>query len=250
MAGSGGIGIYGKVPGLGDFFTRRLPATFTDVMDGWLQEAIHGSKEVLGESWLHHYLAAPMWRFGLGAGVAGNEAWIGVLVASVDRVGRYFPLVLTAPIAAGSDLPASFERNSGWLAALEDAADAALQYRADAERLEALLASIAAPAGVPAAAGDGDQTLPLPRSNRLALSVTIDDPAAAEGWTAVARQMLSGIDHSGCLWHAAIYGEPPRFLVTEGLPGPRQFCAMLSGQWLECGWEMINGAAAPLVEWR
>ena len=50
------VGWYGKIPSLGDFVSRRLPASFIDIWDTWLQKAMATSREQLGEHWLDLYL--------------------------------------------------------------------------------------------------------------------------------------------------------------------------------------------------
>src|SRR5262245_21977886 len=57
---------------------------------------LSSSREALGDGWLDAYLSGPIWRFLLGAGVAGPSPVIGTLMPSVDRVGRYFPLTIAA----------------------------------------------------------------------------------------------------------------------------------------------------------
>ena len=37
------VGWYGKIPGTGDFIARRVPGTFSEPWDRWLQGAIEGS---------------------------------------------------------------------------------------------------------------------------------------------------------------------------------------------------------------
>jgi type VI secretion system protein ImpM len=91
-------GFYGKLPGLGDFVTRRLPAQFVQPWDLWLRESLAASKAQLAQEWLDHYLTSPLWRFVLSPGIAGQFGWAGVLMPSVDRVGRYFPLTLACPL--------------------------------------------------------------------------------------------------------------------------------------------------------
>ncbi len=83
-------GIFGKLPWLGDFVTRRLPHSFVEPWDDWLQRGMAATREALGDGWLDSFLTAPVWRFLLPAGSAG-PAMAGVLMPSVDRVGRYFP---------------------------------------------------------------------------------------------------------------------------------------------------------------
>ena len=97
-------GFYGKLPSQGDFVSRRLPWEFTSGWDDWLQQGLLASRTSLGERWLGLYLSAPVWRFQLAAGVCGPQGWRGFFFASVDRVGRYFPLTVAVADAAG-DVP-------------------------------------------------------------------------------------------------------------------------------------------------
>jgi len=92
------VGFYGKLPCNGDFLQRRVPQEFIDVWDPWLQECIHASREALREDWLNAYLTSPVWRFVLAEGVCGSGAYAGVMLPSVDRVGRYFPLTIVAQL--------------------------------------------------------------------------------------------------------------------------------------------------------
>jgi type VI secretion system protein ImpM len=90
------VGLYGKLPCRGDFVQRRLPREFVEPWDGWLQECLTQSRGQLQERWLDAYLVSPVWRFALASGVCGEAAYAGVLLPSVDLVGRYFPLTLVA----------------------------------------------------------------------------------------------------------------------------------------------------------
>ncbi|HEY0686691.1 MAG TPA: type VI secretion system-associated protein TagF [Steroidobacter sp.] len=100
MDTSNDIGFYGKLPCRGDFLQRRVPMPFVEVWDAWLQECMHASKEQLQEAWLDAYLTGPVWRFVLDVGVCGDDSYAGILVPSVDRVGRYFPLTVVARLEA------------------------------------------------------------------------------------------------------------------------------------------------------
>jgi len=53
-----------------------------------------------GEDWLDSYLTAPIWRFLLSSGVCGQMPMLGVMMPSVDRVGRYFPLTVVVELPA------------------------------------------------------------------------------------------------------------------------------------------------------
>jgi type VI secretion system protein ImpM len=90
------VGFYGKLPARGDFVRAGLPRDFTDPWDDWLRSVIAGSRSLMGEAWLPAFLEAPVWRFNLPPGMCGAQAAIGLMLPSVDRAGRYFPLTFAA----------------------------------------------------------------------------------------------------------------------------------------------------------
>lgn len=145
-------GFYGKIPSQGDFVTRRLPWEFTSAWDDWLQQGMHASRAALGDRWLELYLSAPIWRFQLAPGLCGPLGWRGVFFASVDRVGRYFPLTLAfASAQAGARTgpgvaPTLAVDETGWFAA-EEAALAGLDPLLPIDEFERALQSLAEPAG-------------------------------------------------------------------------------------------------------
>jgi type VI secretion system protein ImpM len=134
-------GWFGKLPGMGDFAHRRLPESFRSVWDQWLQRGLARLKD-RHDDWTSHYLEAPIWCFALGPQVVGEGAWIGVLMPSVDGVGRYFPFTMAVELDAsvgevlrGDALQVALRWWSrGTLAALEG-----LEGDLDALRFDAVL---------------------------------------------------------------------------------------------------------------
>ena len=92
------VGFYGKLPSHGDFLRRRVSDGFVGVWDAWLQECVAASRDALADRWLDVYLTSPAWRFVCAPGACGQSAVAGVMVPSVDRVGRYFPLTVVAEL--------------------------------------------------------------------------------------------------------------------------------------------------------
>ncbi len=129
-------GIYGKAPSHGDFLTRRLPRLFVDNWDAWLRSALAASRNEMDSHWLDVYLTSPIWRFVLSAGNCGPEAWAGVLMPSVDSVGRYFPLTLAAPVHRKDQLPSLLSMGSEWFDKLEMLALSALDDDFDLEEFD------------------------------------------------------------------------------------------------------------------
>jgi type VI secretion system protein ImpM len=132
-------GWFGKMPCLGDFASRRLDADFIDVWDAWLQRSIAASRESLGDAWLDMFLRAPMWRFVLMPGACGPDAWAGLMLPSVDRVGRYFPLTFALRVRGIKDDITSLFAARNWYQGLEQIGLLALSADFSAEALEAHL---------------------------------------------------------------------------------------------------------------
>lgn len=145
-------GWYGKLPALGDFASRRLPDEFIAQWDDWLLQGLGRCRESLGPAWLALYLVAPVQRFALAPGILGGVAWGGLVMSSVDRVGRHFPLTLAAPVGSMTCALA----DPGWYDALEACARRVLDLQRTVDDLETDLADLAGQAPPP---WDEDATL-------------------------------------------------------------------------------------------
>lgn len=132
-------GFFGKVRSHGDFVGRRLPPSFRQPWDDWLQAGLLQSRHDLGAAWLPAWIEGAIWRFSLAPGVCGDSAWSGVMMPGVDQVGRYFPLTIAAPLAT---LPGDVD---AWFITLEDLALGSLEDNFDIERFDAALAALTVP---------------------------------------------------------------------------------------------------------
>jgi type VI secretion system protein ImpM len=131
---------FGKLPGMGDFAQRRLAPEFLELWDPWLQTGLQHLRAER-EDWLAHYLEAPVWFFALGPHIASPHPWIGVLMPSVDSVGRYFPLTLAIELVPSDDATEvhSLARMHRWWEHSAKAALAALDANMDAGRFDSSL---------------------------------------------------------------------------------------------------------------
>ena len=136
------LGFYGKLPQNGDFITRNLGQAFIQPWDAWLQQALFTSQQQLGINWLQRYLTSPIWRFVLSAGVCGDSAWAGILMPSVDKVGRYFPLTIAVPLDNIQDLADIFLFNHQWFMQLETVALIGLEGKVSIAEFEKSLLTI------------------------------------------------------------------------------------------------------------
>jgi type VI secretion system protein ImpM len=126
------LGFSGKIPARGDFVGSGLPRDFVDPWHQWQSGVIAGSRSLMGDVWLDAFLEAPVWRFILPPGLCGTRAAVGLIMPSVDKVGRYFPLTFAALPAAGTPRAEDW---AAWLDAVESLGRLALDADAPPERL-------------------------------------------------------------------------------------------------------------------
>ena len=138
-------GFYGKAPAFGDFVRRRLPRSVLDSWDGWLQQSIFKSREQLSEAWLEDYLTSPLWRFVLSPGVCGDHATGGVLMPSVDSVGRYYPMTIAILLPDGSNPLTVADEGETWFRGAEEIALYCLDDDFRMKELETRLSDLGSP---------------------------------------------------------------------------------------------------------
>jgi type VI secretion system protein ImpM len=211
-------GWYGKLPSLGDFANRRLPTAFIDTWDGWLQGVLQATQDAIGPSWLDSYLTTPIWRFALLPGLLGVSGWAGVLMPSVDRVGRYFPLSVIVELPSYAAVARAVFKGGDWFAGLEDATLGMLDSGRGPADLDETLATL--PLSLPAAE-DVDDSADSPRPL-----------SSIEGFESVAggRALAAWAQHKGwrALWwtRGRVDGQPLIFTCT-GLPTAEEFGKLL-----------------------
>jgi len=124
-------GWHGKLPTLGDFATRRLDSDFVNVWDNWISSGLAKLRTRGDGQWLEAYLGSPTWRFLLTPNFLPapmqKQTWAGVVMPSVDRVGRYYPLTIAWELPR---IPLDEHARSelwSWFHRLEDLAVDAMQ---------------------------------------------------------------------------------------------------------------------------
>ena len=247
MEGLTEVGFYGKLPCRGDFLQRRAPQDFVDVWDAWLQESLHETRKRLGEAWLDTYLTGPVWRFALSAGVCGENAYIGILVPSVDRVGRYFPLTVVARLESHECLLAVACASGGWFEAAEslvldaleaealdfdtfDEQIALLRERLDTEGAAESLRLLRLLESSPFPADFNRWQIPLPAVLSLQNAVN-----------ALAHRELSRLlTPLATWWTEGSNTVAASWLCTRGLPDVSGSVALLTGDWPGGNWATVG----------
>ncbi len=245
------VGLYGKLPSHGDFLRRRTSDAFVSVWDAWLQDCLAASRATLGDRWLDVYLTSPAWRFTGGAGTCGPSPVIGLMVPSVDRVGRYFPLTIVAELPPHANLVTAITRAASFFDRAERLAIHTLEAEfidfEDFDQQVGLLADELAFVAVP----------PSVVFDRLAAAVLDGDPrtcwqlpiASAEDLAPAFEQLLSHrlaatYDPPMVWWTEGSSIVEPSCLIARGLPAPDTFAALLDGSWQQHRWRPVPAQIA------
>jgi type VI secretion system protein ImpM len=247
-----GIGFYGKLPSHGDFLRRRVADAFVGVWDGWLQECIAASRSALGERWLDVYLTSPAWRFACAPGACGPAPVAGVMVPSVDRVGRYFPLTIVVQLPADAPLFTTVVRADPFFEQVERLVIETLGADVvDFDRFDEQLMML------------GHDLAPaVPENVRLEPSseAVLDDSqsawqlpigSAANLGSALEQLMvhrLSALYAPLVMWWTDGSAKvEPSCLITKGLPHPDSFAALLDGSWASGQWQSVAAQVEPTL---
>jgi len=234
-------GYHGKLIAKGDFVTRRLPRSFVGPWDGWLQDVIGGSRARMGEAWLDAYLTSPIWRFALPAGLCGESAAAGVLMPSVDRVGRYFPLTIVALVTESLDLLAVPVAAAEWFDKAEELVRSALADAFDFDGFDAQVAALGLPIGGEHAAAPVAET-----GSALRLAIP-SAHAVDQAYRRLAARFLSASYPQCTLWWTSGSDEiAATFIACNGLPPAESFAAFLDGRW--SAWGLDGSAPAGISE--
>ena len=209
---------------LGDFAHRRLPPPFVTVCDAWLSQGMTASREALGAGWQESYLTAPLWCFAWSPRIVDEQWWFGVLMPSVDAVGRYFPLVIAV---SAPQAPSDAQALAQWAQWYESVGHCAMQTLQDGATLEAFEQALAAKttpteatANAPADAGDAEWQLH-----------TANAAWPQDAPTIILRSLAARLEAHSILWpqQSSIEHAPP-VTVMQGLPAAERFVGLLHGE--------------------
>ena len=233
-------GFFGKLPARGDFVGRRLDQAFRSQFDDWLQKSIATSKRQLGAAWLPAYLNTPIWRFVLGPDLCGSKPTLGVMMPSVDRVGRYFPLVIAAQLPGCLSPGSMFQRGRAWFDAAEELILRSLDDDFDLDSFDRDVVAM----GVPAYQRAGEDG----RASGLRMDLH-EDGDMSPTYARILDQVLMGHNVPFSLWWTQGSDKVrASVLLSGGLPAPVNFAAFLDGQWDEWGWGTPGDGQARLAD--
>ena len=216
------IGIYGKLPAHGDFIDRRLSHEFRATWDTWLRRCIAVSREQLGEHWLSTYLTSPAWRFCFTSGVIDKHVWAGVMIPSVDSIGRYFPFCIVKEYPENTN---SFELQQNleqWYQTIEEIAMQGLSQQSNADTLIKLIDQVQP---------TNDTKSMLGKYGNLIVAQQANDSSITASHGYFTQSLLNKLDvpSSHSLWSTTSFNNTS--IICQGLPACERYHSMLSSQW-------------------
>lgn len=233
------VGYHGKVPTHGDFVSRGLPNTFIGPWDVWLQEAIHTSRQQLGNNWLDYYLTSPLYRFVLSPGICGDSAWMGMLMPSVDRVGRYYPMTISLKDHEASNPFVALQKHSGWFEQVELLALSCLKDDFNLDNFYQGICQL-----TPDFANQPpDKVKPFTSQDGMAFPAAFWQPLKTLGaMPDILPSILDKLLKDHCFayslwWTQGSEHVSPSLLICAGLPPFDSIAAMFDGNWQQWGWE-------------
>lgn len=210
------LGFYGKLASRGDFVSRALPQSFIGPWDSWLAAGLLASQTCLGAEWLKVYLVSPLWRFVLAPGVCGPDAATGVVMPSIDRVGRYFPLAVVALLDHDTNPASLVGGPDAWF-----------------EQAEELLLSTLDSGATFESFNHGVDQLGVPPAERRAVDsrfAGLQRVAADEPHGRISALAEQACDGASLWWGRGSQTISPGLLRCQGLPATGDFAQFLLGQ--------------------
>ena len=225
-------GVYGKLPAHGDFIQRNLSPGFVRQWDVWLQHFVAGAKDKMGADWLDIYLTSPMWRFALSHGVIDDSRWAGILMPSVDQVGRYFPFTIAVRLPDNLNPMEFMSFQMPWYSAVEELGLLALNGEIELDDLVQALAEVKFPLDSAYTA-----TGKLTDSYAMQIDMEFEEQSAASAYPYMLDALLVKLLSSYSIWSTTGSERvAPCVFDVQGLPAVSKLPAMLDGQWQQWGW--------------
>ena len=224
-------GLYGKLPAHGDFVIRNLPSNFVNDWDRWLQQFMSGTRERIGEDWLNIYLTSPLWRFVLSPGVIDANVWAGIMMPSVDRVGRYFPFSIALKLPSETNPLEFLSAWANWFSEIEALALSALHGQITLDELSAQLEK-----GNLKIVSSYKRGEHMQNAKVLQAEMEFEEQLPTSVYSQFLDYFLSESFSSYSVWGTdGSERVAPCVFTTQHLPAVEKASAMLDGQWKQ--WE-------------
>ncbi|POF33788.1 type VI secretion system-associated protein TagF [Roseibium marinum] len=234
-------GYFGKRPLERDFVFDGLAAGMTDVWAGLMSDWLASVQTTLPATWKKLYFEGPAWRFAIGPGLIGGTAWCGLLSASVDAVGRSFPLAALMQ-TGGPVRRLLFDRSAEKaLDSLELQLMAFIEAQITRKQFLSAIAEhgnslVRLQEGIPSTSrlepDAGERALRVSFARTDGEAILADDAMSLRGPQAASPDLPLSY-----WWQDGGTARPPELCVWKGLPRGEGTGGFFSGEWRTFGWK-------------
>lgn len=240
------LGFFGKIPLTGDFIHRRMSSVFMNRWDEWLKVNILHSQNQLGEQWLPLYSQSPMWRFCIAPGVIDDKAYLGIMIPSVDSVGRYFPLTVAQAVEPKAIAFMLSDTANQWFQNIEDLLLDLLEgYESKLQDFDAKIAALQ-PKWIDTISDIPSGLSSLDKSFNLRVEVSSANSINHSVSSLMLNNLVDNKKAFTFWWNEGSEAYSPSILLSDKLPATDQFSALLDGSWDEHKWVSIPLASPAL----
>lgn len=233
-------GYFGKRPLERDFVFEGLAAGMTDAWAGLMSDWLMSVQTVLPQTWQQLYFEAPAWRFAIEPGLFGPTGWCGLLSASADALGRFFPLAVLMPMEGKVHHLVFRAAVEITLDTLEVQTMAFIEGNMPREEFTGIIAGQAATlarvpngsdARAPVQLGEGDRALRISFARTDGEAIIADDARVCP----LTQRPVPDLPMS-YWWQDGSSTRPPELCIWRGLPKGRETGGFFSGEWERFGW--------------
>jgi len=230
------LGWFGKLPRLGDFAGKALPLALRNQIHSWCAQGMEGLTQSQGEAWKAAYQLAPVWHFAMNAHIWDSRPLIGCLAPSMDRIGRYSPLLVLRSIEAPLIKEYQYLLScSYWLQRVENLLRQVIRGELGMEAIQNELE-------VALRAQNSGQRKSNSTGDILAeLDIARETDTNRFSWPDLPERFKEGKKHS-FWWTEPSPGRPPQQVIHHGAPDENLFALLMVG-WA-CG-QPFSGKISP-----
>ena len=220
-------GLFGKLPAKRDFIALFAPREFLDAWEPWMQSGISASRDTLVGGWQKAFLTAPIWRFWLGGEICGRTV-LGAFMASLDGLGRYYPLTVFGYADQNAAIPPpDLDPQDGWFTAAEEILLRTLEANIAFDTVTQALDGLAVPVQ------EFSDAPPKPLKNLApgAMAAAVEGRSHADVFSDLRTANHASTYAAASAWWTLGGGDfPPLAFTCRRMPSPFLFTTMLSGR--------------------
>jgi type VI secretion system ImpM family protein len=235
-------GFFGKLPTIGDFVGRGWSGTLRDRLDSLIQEAITALAQL--SPGREPLLQWPDLVISTRPGVLCEQALLLVLIPSLDRVGRAFPLCAGVQWATADDTATDWPP-LGYARQLLANLRQALDLESEPDDVLAAVTAAGDPLNYPPTSFELAPDVTIPRLGSGVNLLHICGPLSAmhPALSALCSVLPAACDLLGARLDGD--GQAGDFFAARRLPSGMPLASAFDGRWSERGWSSYGAAPAP-----